>query len=108
MSETTIQCPAPVLNVKDFGTLGGKVFYWSDPPAPCAQFYLRATSHPDPENAPDESFEILQPTIFSRSVIPSIVRLGMILLGPVTKSVVIPPEAPWTGVELFQNIIPTP
>lgn len=102
-----VACPAPELLNKPLGTDGTLVFYWRDPAAPCAPFYARATSHPDPENAPDTSFEVVQPLISSRSVVPSAVRTGMILLGPITKSVIIAPNAPWTAIELFQNINPT-
>lgn len=107
MSENAIfPCPAPTLLTKPFpnsndGTL---VFYWQDPA--CGQFYARATNHPDPENAPEESFTILQPTYHTRSVTRSTFREGMLLLGPVYKSVVVEPAAPWTGIELFGPVIP--
>jgi hypothetical protein len=99
-----VPCPAPELQVKDAGSDGTKAFFWVNPPAPCAKFYARATAHPDPENAPPESFEILQPTISSRTATFSAVRTGMVLLGPVTQSVLVRPTDPWTGVELFQNV----
>lgn len=99
-----VPCPTPALNSKDFGEVGGKVFFWVNPPAPCGRFFLRGTTHPDPENAPADAFEILQPTLSTRAVIASAVRPGMILLGPVTRSVLIEPDAPWTAVELFQQL----
>lgn len=98
-----VPCPAPELSVKDIGG-GSKAFFWVNPAVPCGKFYLRATGHPDPENAPDESFEVLQPTLTTRVATFSTVRPGMILLGPVTQSVIVEPSARWTAVELFQDI----
>lgn len=102
--EGAVPCPTPILLVKplpntvDDGTL---VFYWTDPS--CGKFSARATSHPDPENAPPESFEVLQPTITTRPARESTVRPGMWILGPAVKSVIVGPNAPWTAVELFQG-----
>lgn len=94
-------CIAPPLFVKNLPgpDEGAKVFYWQNPA--CGKFYARATAHPDPENAPPESFEVLQPTLTTRTAVPSTERPGMWLLGPTYQSVIVASNAPWTGVELF-------
>lgn len=98
---TDPNCPAPQLFNKPMpGTSDGTTaFYWQDPA--CGRFYLRGTQNPDPATAPDEEFEILQPTIYSRQATESPSKPGMWILGPVFKSVIIAPDAPWTGVELY-------
>lgn len=97
-NESQTQCPTPALNTKTLPD-GSIAFYWQNPA--CGSFYARGTSHPDPENAPDESFEVIQPTVSSRFPTQSAVRIGMIVLGPVYRSVILPQDTPYTGVELF-------
>lgn len=100
MSDATT-CPTPDLFTKPLpGTNDGTlVFFWQDPA--CGRFFAKATGHLDPENAPEESFEVLQPTITTRAARRSETQPGLWLLGPVYKSVIVEPEAPWTAVKLF-------
>lgn len=98
-----LPCPTPPLQTKVLPD-GSIAFSWTDPAPPCGIFSARATAHPDPDNAPPESFEVLQPTLSTRQVIPSAVVPGRIILGPTIKSVIVGPRDPWTAVELFQRI----
>lgn len=102
MNEVNVPCPAPELKTKTLSD-GTVVFFWTDPAPPCGIFSARATAHPDPDNAPPESFETLQPTLSTRQIVPSLINPGRILLGPTIKSVLVGPRDPWTAVELFQR-----